>query len=68
MRIPICYSKENRKDWILLELQGSFHLNEQPNTLQETVWNGLNIGELSVNWEQVGFMSMEKGSCILPVL
>ncbi|EME30608.1 chromosome transmission fidelity protein 8 isoform 2 [Galdieria sulphuraria] len=58
MRVPVCYSKENAKDWILLELQGSFHLNEQSthqslHRIEETTQlGGLNIGDLWVNWEQ----------------
>ncbi|GJQ11677.1 hypothetical protein GpartN1_g3468.t1 [Galdieria partita] len=57
MRIPIRYSKENAEDWILVELQGSFHLNEQStqnlHRIEETTrLSGFNIGDLSVNWEE----------------
>jgi len=58
MRIPLLYVKDNVRDWILVELQGSFHLNEDSTAqnlqrIEEKVYlGGINIGEMSVNWEE----------------
>jgi len=62
MRIPLLYVKDNVRDWILVELQGSFHLNEDSTAqnlqrIEEKVYlGGINIGEMSVNWEEVSFL------------